>query len=193
MLNESHGGRFLVTSYPPGVGLNEPTACSTVQSSIYEPPSERYAAFMVFLDELGADGGGEVLFPEVVLILFFFHFLFELVSKCIRNGSQMGIDVKPRTGRALTWNRLHYESSGRCETASSYQSSPVKHEVKRKHIIQRWYYYKNFAQLGKRPAESVKPQRPAKTPKVSCSAVDASCHMFDEWLPDHLTAANNRQ
>ena len=86
MLNETHGGRFLVTSYPPGVGLNEPTACSTVQTtptSANEPPSERYAAFMVYLDELGADGGGENLFPEVFNYnSFFFTFRF---GHCVKN------------------------------------------------------------------------------------------------------------
>ena len=103
----------------------------------------------------------------------------------------MGIDVKPRVGRALTWNRLHYES-GKCETASSYQSAPVKHEVKRKHVIQRWYYYKTFAELGKRQPEATKPQRPANTPKVTCSAHEASCHMFDEWLSDHLVVTSKQ-
>ncbi len=29
----------------------------------------------------------------------------------------MGIDVKPRAGRALTWNNMNYET-GKCEKAS---------------------------------------------------------------------------
>jgi prolyl 4-hydroxylase len=59
MLNETHGGKFQITSYPKDVGFDSHTSC------IIDSNEERdkYATFMVFLNELGADGGGEALFP----------------------------------------------------------------------------------------------------------------------------------
>jgi hypothetical protein len=34
--------------------------------------------------------------------------------------------------------------------------------------------------------DSELPERPNNTPKVTCSSLDNSCHMYDEWNPDHL-------
>ncbi|RNA18819.1 putative prolyl 4-hydroxylase 10 [Brachionus plicatilis] len=158
MLNETHGGKFQITSYPSGVGYKDHTDC-IVNS---EDQRDRYATFLVYLNELGADGGGETIFPE------------------------LGIDVKPRQGRALTWNNMNYET-GKCEAKSVHRASPVQHQVKKKYIIQRWYYFKNFYALGKRMAEAPLPEREPNTPKVSCDNYDnGSCRMYDEWNPDHM-------
>lgn len=103
----------------------------------------------------------------------------------------MGIDVKPREGRALTWNSMNYET-GKCEPKSIHEAAKVKHPVKKKYIIQRWYYYKNFYTLGKRASEPKLPERPANTPKVSCDDFDnGSCRMYDEWNLDHLIDYKN--
>lgn len=58
-LEESHGGKFQITSYPPGVGYKSHTDC-TLNS---EEARDRYATFLVYLNDLGADGGGETTFP----------------------------------------------------------------------------------------------------------------------------------
>lgn len=158
MLNETHGGKFQITSYPPGVGYKDHTDCVIGSND----QRDRYATFLVYLNELGADGGGQTVFTE------------------------LGIDVKPRQGRALTWNNMNYED-GKCEAKSIHRAMPVQHEVKKKYIIQRWYYYKNFYALGKRMSEAELPEREPNTPKVSCDNYDnGSCRMYDEWSPDHM-------
>ena len=58
-LEESHGGKYQITSYPPGVGYKSHTDC-TLNS---EEARDRYATFLVYLNDLGADGGGETTFP----------------------------------------------------------------------------------------------------------------------------------
>ena len=157
-LNETHGGKFQITSYGEGVGYKSHTDC-LLES---DEERDRYATFLVYLNDLGADGGGETVFPE------------------------MGIDVKPRQGRALTWNNLEY-ATGKCEPKSIHNASPVKHVTTKKYIIQRWYYYKNFYSLGKRIMDTPIPARPDNTPKVACDDYDkGSCRMYDEWNPDHL-------
>jgi hypothetical protein len=60
-------------------------------------------------------------------------------------------------------------------------------------VITRHYYYKNFYSLGKRIADSALPERPNNTPKVACSSLDNSCHMYDEWNPDHLLSYRRNQ
>ena len=81
---------------------------------------------------------------------------------------------------------MNYET-GKCEPKSIHEAIKVKHETKKKYIIQRWYYYKNFVSLGKRSQEPTLPARPANTPKVSCDAYDfGSCRMYDEWSMDHV-------
>lgn len=159
-LDESHGGKFQITSYPFDVGYKEHHDCILDNKD----SRDRYATFLVYLNDLGADGGGETVFPE------------------------LGIDVKPREGRALTWNSMNYET-GACEPKSIHSASKVKHVTKKKYIIQRWYYYKNFYALGKRAAEPDIPARPANTPLVSCDNYDnGSCRLYDEWTPDHILA-----
>jgi prolyl 4-hydroxylase len=157
-LNETHGGKFQITSYPLDVGYKEHTDC-IVESN---DDRDRYATFLVYLNDLGADGGGETIFPE------------------------MGVDVKPRMGRALTWNSMNYQN-GKCEPKSVHKAAPVKHVTKKKYIIQRWYYYKNFYALGKRTTEAALPERPPNTPKISCDEYDhGSCRLYDEWNPEHI-------
>jgi prolyl 4-hydroxylase len=157
-LNESHGGKFQITSYPFEVGYKDHTDC-VVDSS---DERDRYATFLVYLNDLGADGGGETLFPE------------------------LGVDIKPREARALTWTNMNY-ATGKCEAKSTHKAAPVTHPVKKKYIIQRWYYLKNFYTLGKRVKEANLPQRSSNTPKISCDQYDfGSCRMYDEWGPDHL-------
>jgi prolyl 4-hydroxylase len=158
MLNETHGGKFQITSYPFDVGYKDHTDC-VIDSN---EQRDRYATFLVYLNDLGADKGGETIFSE------------------------LGIDVKPRKGRALTWNNMNYDT-GKCEPKSKHEAAKVKHPVEKKYIIQRWYYYKNFYSLGKRTQEPSLPQRSPNTPKVSCDYYDqGSCRMYDEWNMDHL-------
>ena len=159
-LEESHGGKFQITSYPFDVGYKEHQDCVLGNKD----SRDRYATFLVYLNDLGAEGGGETVFPE------------------------LGIDVKPREGRALTWNSMNYET-GKCEPKSIHSAAKVKHVTKKKYIIQRWYYYKNFYALGKRAPEPEIPARPANTPMVSCDNYDnGSCRLYDEWTPDHILA-----
>jgi hypothetical protein len=77
MLNKTHGGKFQITSYPKGVGYSSHTSC--VPDSSEE--RDKYATFLVFLNEMGADGGGETVFPGGLFIsdTLFFSRLFFLV------------------------------------------------------------------------------------------------------------------
>lgn len=58
MLNETHGGKFQITSYPNEVGYKDHTDC-VLES---DDKRDRYATFLVYLNDLGADGGGETIF-----------------------------------------------------------------------------------------------------------------------------------
>lgn len=58
MLEETHGGKFQITSYPAEVGYKSHTDC-VVDSN---DPRDRYATFLVYLNDMGADGGGETIF-----------------------------------------------------------------------------------------------------------------------------------
>ena len=81
---------------------------------------------------------------------------------------------------------MNYET-GKCERASIHEAAKVTHAVKKKYVIQRWYYYKNFYALGKRMQEPELPERAPYTPKVSCDEYDfGSCRMYDEWNMDHV-------
>ncbi len=71
MLNETHGGKFQITSYPYNVGYKEHTDCILETSE----KRDRYATFLVYLNDMGAENGGETLFSE------------------------LGIDIKPRQGK----------------------------------------------------------------------------------------------
>lgn len=61
MLNETHGGKFQITSYPQDVGYKDHTDC-VVDS---KDQRDRYATFLVYLNDLGADGGGETIFTGI--------------------------------------------------------------------------------------------------------------------------------
>ncbi len=77
--------------------------------------------------------------------------------------------------------------SGKCEAKSEHQAAKVTHLTQKKYIIQRWYYYTNFSNLGQRLAESELPLRTENTPRVSCDDTDnGSCRLYDEWNLDHL-------
>lgn len=156
MLNSSHGGGFQIISYPNRVGQKSQVDCLTD----FNQERDIYASFMIYLNTLDSENGGETVFPE------------------------LGIDVKPREGRALTWNSMNYKT-GKCEPKSVYNAAINKHEVNKKYVIQRWYHYKNFHNLGKRMPESEIPERDEGTPKVSCDNFD-SCTMYDEWNSDHI-------
>jgi prolyl 4-hydroxylase len=164
-LNETHGGKFLITSYPLEVGSPNQIDCNINEKD----ERDKYASFMVYLNDMGADGGGTIEFPK------------------------LGIDVKPRQSRALTWNSMNYET-GECDEASLYNISQNSHQVQKMYAIQRSYYYKNFYSLGKRLTEPSLPNRPQNTPKVSCNSDKTNlyyCRMFDEWTPDHLLEFRN--
>lgn len=164
-LNETHGGKFQITSYPFGIGYRAHHDCLLDS----DEQRDRYATFLVYLNDLGADGGGETNFTEI------------------------RIDVKPRKGRALVWNNMNYKT-GKCESESIHEANPVKLETKKKYIIQRWYYYKSFYALGKRYPEPQIPTRKPGQPRVSCDQYDfGSCRLYDEWNYDHLIEYQNRK
>jgi prolyl 4-hydroxylase len=161
-LNETHGGKFQITSYPPEIGYKSHTDC-TVDGT---DERDRYATFLVYLNDLNGTEGGET------------------------NFTRLGIDVKPKTGRALVWNNINYES-GKCEEASIHEANKV---TKKKYIIQRWYYYKNYFSLGKRIREPEIPERELNTPRISCDEDDhGSCRLYDEWNYDHLLEYMSRK
>ena len=109
------------------------------------------------------------------------------------NFTQLGVDVKSKTGRALTWNNMNY-ANGKCEAASVYEINKVNTEAKKNYIIQRWYYYKNFYSLGKRITEPEVPKREEGTPLVSCDSNDnGNCRLYDEWNYEHLLDYENRK
>jgi prolyl 4-hydroxylase len=163
MLNETHGGKFQITSYPFDVDYNDHTDCLLNSNE----ERDRYATFLVYLNDLGADGGGRTIFTE------------------------LEVDIKPREARALVWNNMNYDTE-KCEEKSKHRAEKITHPVKKKYIIQRWYYLKNFYSLGKRTEEARLPVRPPNTPKVTCDQYDTgSCRMYDEWNPDHLIEYRN--
>lgn len=66
-LEETHGGKFQVISYPFDVGFKSHTDCVLGKK---EWP-DRYATFLVYLNDMGADNGGETLFTELGGSFFF--------------------------------------------------------------------------------------------------------------------------
>jgi len=94
--------------------------------------------------------------------------------------------VKPRLGRALTWNNMDYETA-RCDEYSRHSAGKVQHVSERKYIIQRWYYRESFYGLGRRMGEAELPEREEGTAKVACDGHDSgSCRLYDEWTPEHV-------
>ncbi|KAL8561480.1 hypothetical protein ACOMHN_011162 [Nucella lapillus] len=159
-LAQDNGGKFQITSYPTGKAYK-------VHSDSYKAhtdcllggrdPRDRVASVLVYLNDV--NDGGETKFPE------------------------LGIWVKPRKGRALMWNNMSPE--GLCEPHSLHEASKVTSGSK--YILIRWYYYKSFYSLGKRPPEPSLPARAVGTPRVSCDDYDnGSCRWYDEWNNDHL-------
>lgn len=118
---------------------------------------DRFATVLVYLKDVKE--GGETKFPK------------------------LGINVKPKQGRILVWNNMRLDGS--CDPTSIHNAAKV--EQGHKIIIQRWYYYKNFYSLGKRPAEPSIPERQEFQPRVSCDEfAHGSCRWYDEWGYDHL-------
>jgi prolyl 4-hydroxylase len=158
MLNQTHGGGFRITSYPNGVGYKPRTDCTPKS----DEPVKQYATFLVFLNDVDPSNGGEIVFPEI------------------------GIDVKPKRGRALTWNSMNYDTST-CESESVNEAKPFLSPASnnRKYVVQRWYYNKNSSWTRKRSKEPELPQRTHNTPKVSCDQYN-SCGLYDHWDSGHL-------
>ncbi|XP_071102165.1 prolyl 4-hydroxylase subunit alpha-1-like [Haliotis cracherodii] len=122
-----------------------------------EDKRDRVATVLVYLQDV--EEGGETRFPE------------------------LGIWVKPRKGRALVWNNM--SPDGDCERHSIHTASRV--DKGNKYILIRWYYYKSFYSLGKRPPEPPLPQREAGQPRVSCDEFEyGSCRWYDEWSYEHM-------
>ncbi|XP_033762085.1 uncharacterized protein LOC117343723 [Pecten maximus] len=125
---------------------------------------DRVATILVYLQDV--EEGGETMFPE------------------------LGIWVKPRKGRALVWNNMNED--GRCEPMSIHKAAKV--DKGHKYILQRWYYYKSFYSLGKRPPEPEIPRRAELQGRVSCDEYQhGSCRWYDEWNYDHLVDYINRK
>lgn len=119
---------------------------------------DRFATILVYLQDVKE--GGETQFPE------------------------LGISVTPKKGRAIVWNNMN--AAGQCDPLSVHTAAQVKEG--HKFIIQRWYYYRNFYQLGKRMTEPMLPARLPGQPKVSCDEYEhGSCRWYDEWGYDHMT------
>ncbi|KAH3717193.1 prolyl 4-hydroxylase subunit alpha-2-like [Dreissena polymorpha] len=127
---------------------------------------DRVATILVYLDTIEEGGGGETDFPE------------------------LGIWARPRKGRAIVWNNM--SPGGLCEPLSVHSANKV---IKgRKVILQRWYYYKSFFSLGKRPPEPPLPVRVPNTPRVSCDEYEnGSCRWYDEWNFEHLIEYERRK
>ncbi|OWF40008.1 uncharacterized protein LOC110464377 [Mizuhopecten yessoensis] len=125
---------------------------------------DRMATILVYLQDV--EDGGETMFPE------------------------LGIWVKPRKGRALVWNNMNED--GKCEPLSIHKAAKV--DQGHKYILQRWYYYKSFYSLGKRPPEPEIPHRAEFQGRVSCDEYQhGSCRWYDEWNYDHLVDYLNRK
>lgn len=125
---------------------------------------DRMATILVYLQDV--EDGGETKFPE------------------------LGIWVKPRKGRALVWNNMNED--GKCEPLSIHNAAKVNKG--HKYILQRWYYYKNFYSLGKRPPEPELPPRASGTPRVNCDEYEkGSCRWYDEWNYEHLVDYRNQR
>lgn len=122
-----------------------------------EDKRDRVATVVVYLETVAK--GGETAFPE------------------------LGIWVRPRKGRAVMWNNM--DANGHCEPMSIHVANKV--EEGHKYILQRWYYYKSFYSLGKRPPEPTLPARHPGQPRVSCDEYEyGSCRWYDEWNFEHL-------
>lgn len=63
MLNETHGGKFQLTSFPAEVGYKSHIDCAFNPTN--EQKSNTYATFMVYLNDLGPDGGGQTTFSGI--------------------------------------------------------------------------------------------------------------------------------
>ncbi len=60
-LNDTHGGKFQITSYPLGVGYGAHTDCMLENTG--SEMRDKYASFLVFLNDLEPEAGGEHTFP----------------------------------------------------------------------------------------------------------------------------------
>ncbi|CAL1538796.1 unnamed protein product [Lymnaea stagnalis] len=118
---------------------------------------DRVVSVLMYLNDV--DDGGETRFPE------------------------LGIWVKPKRGRALVWNNMSPE--GYCEPHSKHIASVVKKGSK--YVLIRWYYYKTFYSLGRRPPAPHLPAREALQAMVMCDVYNSgSCRWYDEWSYEHL-------
>ncbi|XP_069111252.1 uncharacterized protein [Argopecten irradians] len=125
---------------------------------------DRMGTILVYLQDV--EEGGETMFPE------------------------LGIWVKPKKGRALVWNNMNED--GKCEPMSIHKAAKV--DKGHKYILQRWYYYKSFYSLGKRPPEPEIPRRAELQGRVSCDEYQhGSCRWYDEWNYDHLVDYMNKK
>ncbi|XP_038044858.1 uncharacterized protein LOC119719459 [Patiria miniata] len=153
-LKPSNGGKYQITSYRNGIGYKTHTDCTIGNRDL----RDRMGTILVYLQDV--EEGGQTEFPE------------------------LGISVRPRKGRAITWN--NEDIDGTCDPYSIHAAKPVikGHKI----ILQRWYYYQNFYMLGKRPSsEPDLPVRQELQPYVSCDEYDhGSCRWYDEWGYDHL-------
>ncbi|KAH9496891.1 hypothetical protein Btru_010087 [Bulinus truncatus] len=118
---------------------------------------DRVVTVLMYLNDV--EEGGETRFPE------------------------LGIWVKPKKGRALVWNNM--SPDGVCEPHSKHVASVVKKGSK--YILIRWYYYKTFYSLGRRPAPPSLPPRDGDQAMVMCDVYNSgSCRWYDEWSYEHL-------
>ena len=118
---------------------------------------DRFATILVYLRDV--EEGGETEFPK------------------------LGVAVKPKKGQALVWTNM--DSQGTCDPTSVHQAAKVIRG--HKFILQRWYYFKNFYSIHRRPADADIPPRAASVAKVSCDEYEqGSCRWYDEWNYSHI-------
>ena len=126
---------------------------------------DRAATVLIYLED--TPHGGETVFPD------------------------LGVRVAPKQGRALIFNSMDM-ATGRCLPHSVHKAMPVgggagqDDHLSSKTILQRWYYFERFDNLGRRPREPETPPRRPGQGKVACDGVGGYCRLYDEWGPEHI-------
>jgi hypothetical protein len=151
---------------------------------------DRVATILVYLEDTPV--GGETFFPKL---------------------GDGGLFVRPKRGSALLFNNMDGKS-GNCLADSMHEATPVGRSTEdpwgddddddadgdedsgdyvskpSKTILQRFYYYSSFPNLGVRVRE---PELPARKPgqfKVACDGISSSsyCRLYNEWGYDTLVS-----
>ena len=165
-LRTSHGGKWQLTQYPPGVGYSAHTDCMQGNGHRFVSERDRHGTILMYLSDASSGlESGATVFPS------------------------LGVSITPKRGRALVFNSM---ARGACLDASIHEA--VKVAAGTKIILQRWYYQAAFEGLGSRPPDAPKdlPVRREGQARVSCDAdttsrgAETACRQYDEWNYDHI-------